>query len=941
MKIKRLLVILPCYNLENLELDRGVGETGQILSAWTALYHPALIYAAQSTPNWLAAYNAADEDFSESLVILPECSETLLPEDWSPDHAPDDCLLLRKIADRRLLIEAVQAKVDDFLSAVDSDLIADFFALGYCRLIVELLTRRLHYQSNLDETAFCESLLVAANATVAGDRESAIKFLQSAFDRLHDAREYFFPNEPCLLDLTLLASTTLGDSLRQELSGAGQGAARNCLCSGEVLNEMSVREPESLAQLKASIEQKTAGLIGGELTELPLPLLLPEAIAKGLEDGIAVYKKHLGRRPSVFGRRLFGLTPALPQILEKCGFTAALHFTLDDGKFPTGNQSRVAWEGIDGTTIDALARIPLDARTDETFLALPQRLGNCLELDHTPALLFAHWPGVASSWYEDFRRIAKYSRVLGRFCTIDEYFEQAESERQTVFHRSDEYRSPYLSQDAAEGNRDAISRSVKRYREHFAHSSIQTLSTLSTLLNVGWDQQNAVPPQPDSLKTFAEKISNSTNRESGYLLVNPTSFAQRTGVLLPELGGTPKITDVVRAADENAAIVDLPGLGFVWIDAQASVDANGKKNSDPLLAEAHCLRNEHFELKFDPATGAIRSISDYSGRYPRLSQQLALRIPQDESDPAADRHYSVMVADELRVLASTAVLGEMLSRGRLLDREGQELASFQQVTRVWRGSRTIELEIELDPLRMPDARPWNSYYASRFAWHHEDCAIFRSVNGTNQPSDLAALESPLFVDIRTGKLRTTILGGGLPYHRRIGPRKLDTLLIVQGENDRKFRLGIALDAPNPTTAALAFLAPPLKLFGAFKPATDSGWLFHIDHRNIIITSILPSPFGRGAGGEGCAISPSPIDQEIGHSGCNGNEKSSPLGCRLRLLETEGRPAQLKVRCPYLLDGARKLTTGDTPPQELAIESDTFSLTLTPYQWIDVEVLFQT
>jgi alpha-mannosidase len=913
MKIKRLQVVLPCYNLENLELDRGVGESTQILSAWTALYHPALIHAAQATPNWLAAYNASEEEFAESLVILPECSETLLPESWSPEEIAENGILLRNFADRRAMIEAARQRVDDFALSVDSDLIDDFFALGYCRLIVELLTRRLHYQSNLDETAFRASLLEAADAAVVGDGESAKKSLQSAFDRLHDAREYFFPSEPCLLDLTLLASTTLGDSLRKELIGGGQGGAKNFLCSAEDVREMAAREPESLELLNASLSRKTAGLIGGEMAELPLPLLLPEAIAKNLDDGVAAYQKHLGCRPSIFGRRRFGLTPALPQILEKCGFSAALHFTLDDGKFPTGNQTRVAWEGIDGTTIDAIQSIPLDARTDEAFLDLPQRLGNCLELDHSPALLFAHWPGGASPWYEDLRRIAKYSRVLGRFRTIDEYFEQAENERQTVFHRADEYRSPYLSQDASEGNRDAISRSVKRCRAHFERSSIQTLNTLSRLLdvNVGWVKRSADPPKPDPLRSFAEKIACSSNRERGYLLVNSSSFAIRAGVLLPELGGIPQITDAVRAADENAAIVDLPGLGYAWIDASTSADPNPKKNSDPSLVGDHCLRNEYFELRFDPASGAIRSISDYAGRYPRLSQQLALRIPQDESDPTSDRHYSVMVADEVRVLASTGVHGEMLARGRLLDREGQALASFQQITRVWRGSRTIELEIELDPIRMPDARPWNSYYASRFAWHDEDCAIFRSVSGTNQPCDLASLESPLFVDIRTGKLRTTILGGGLPYHRRIGSRKLDTLLVVQGETERKFRLGIALDAPNPTAAALALLAPPLKLFGAYKPTTDSGWFFHIDHRNVIATSLIPLSSGQ-----------------------------SQHGCRLRLLETEGRPAQLKVRCPYPLAGARKLAPGDTPPQELAIDSDTFSVPITPYQWIDVELLFK-
>ena len=332
-----------------------------------------------------------------------------------------------------------------------------------------------------------------------------------AFDRLHDAREYFYPTEPRLLDLTLLASTTLGEALRAELHACcgkfgamptlvvgmgerqepaqhahderGHGTPRNFLLSGEVLEEMAAGEPQSLVALKECISQKTAGVIGGEYAELPLPLLPPEAIGKNIERGIAVYERHLGVRPKVFGRRKFGLTLALPQILEKYGFSAALHFTLDDGQFPAGNQSRIAWEGFDGSTIEALARIPLAADKSETFLSLPRRLGNCMELDHSPAQIFAHWPGRAAPWYDDLRRIASYSRVLGHFCTIDEFFEQTQLAGQRVEYQVDQYRSPYLNQDAAAGSQDAISRWVRYYRRMFLTDAIRSLNTLSGLLS--------------------------------------------------------------------------------------------------------------------------------------------------------------------------------------------------------------------------------------------------------------------------------------------------------------------------------------------------------------------------------------------------------------------------------------------------------------------------
>jgi alpha-mannosidase len=944
MKINHLHVLLPCHSLENLEIDRNAAEAEQLLAGWTALYHPTLIHAVHTMPKWLSAHMNSGE-VSGSLVILPPCCETLLPDDWLDEAQKSEAAVLRNLTDRQAMIVAAMDLLDEKPPAVDPELVADFLALGYCHLMVELLTRKLRYMSNLDESGFRTSLVTAADAAVQGDGESARTHLQSAFDRLHDAREYFYPTEPRLLDLTLLASTTIGESLR---TGLKTDLPQNLLLSGDVVEEMAARQPESLAVLKEALSKKTVGIIGGEYAEEPLPLLPPEAIAKNLESGLTAYEKHLGCRPKVFGRRKFGLTPALPQILEKFGFTAALHFTLDDGQFPTGNQSRVQWEGFDGSAIEALARVPLAADKADTFLSLPKRLGNSMELDHSPVQIFAHWPGKVSPWYEDLRRIAAYSRVLGYFCTIDDFFEQTQLAGQRVQYQIDQYRSPYLSQDAT-GNQDAISRWVRYYRRAGTADSMQTLNAISK--TVGWVNRSVAPPINDvgsggaalrlphptfssddqidrqmqesldnAALALAENLHGKSSRsENGYLLLNPSSFSQRQGVLLPELAGTPEISDAVRATADKAAVVDLPSMGFVWIGSGR--DGETPSTNQPPLAGEHTLRNEFFEINFDPATGAIRAVLDYKSRHPRLAQQIGFRMPQGESDPTSDRHYSIMAADEFKIVSSSSVLGEMLCRGRLMDRNGERVAGFEQVTRVWRGSRVIEIEIELDPVRLPEEKPWNSYYACRFAWHDDSSSLFRSVNLANQPTEIAQLESPLFLDIRSGKQRTTILNAGLPYHRRIGPRKLDSLLIVSGESARKFRIGVGIDVPNPTTAALSFIQPPIKLFGPHQPPAASGWLFHLDHRNVIATSWLPLE--------------SPTEQSAVEDNLPQN------GFRVRLLETEGRPAQLKLRCLKNVVSARKLETGDTPPAELNIEGDTVHIPMTPHQWIDVEVQFQS
>jgi alpha-mannosidase len=325
------------------------------------------------------------------------------------------------------------------------------------------------------------------------------------------------------------------------------------------------------------------------------------------------------------------------------------------------------------------------------------------------------------------------------------------------------------------------------------------------------------------------------------------------------------------------------------------------------------LRNEFFELAIDPHTGAIRSIFDFHSRAPRLAQQVAMRL-----SGAADegQSYSIMAADEIRVLAAGPVVGEVLVRGRLVDRGGQVVAGFQQSTRVTWGSRVIEVEIELDPQRKPDADPWNSYYAARLAWGHDAPTLYRSVNQATLATDAVQLESPHFIEIRRPGVpgapagRTTILTAGLPYHRRRGMRKLDCLLIVRGETARRFRLGIGLDLAQPMAAALDFAAPSPVIPVAVRPKNDSAWLFHLDSRSVIATHWAPILEG-----------------------------GSVTGLRVRLLETEGRDVSLGLRSFRALQSAQKAGGADRPPIELALEGDRVTVPLRPYEWAEVEGRF--
>ncbi len=252
----------------------------------------------------------------------------------------------------------------------EGNLAADFLALGTCVLFSELLVRRMRYSSNLADGPFQGHLLAAAGAAVAGKDEEARRNLALCCNTLVESRGRYYPVDMSLVDLTLVARTTIGPALRKELAGGGPV---NLLLAGETLAEMASREPESFAAIRNAIERGTASVIGGEWDEAELPLLPLEAVLAEFQAGLAEYDKQLGVRPTVFARRRFGLTPALPQILHNLGFRAAVHVTLDDGRFPNPDSSKARWEGLDNSTIDALGACRWMPASTAAFSLWPRR----------------------------------------------------------------------------------------------------------------------------------------------------------------------------------------------------------------------------------------------------------------------------------------------------------------------------------------------------------------------------------------------------------------------------------------------------------------------------------------------------------------------------------------------------------------------------------------
>jgi alpha-mannosidase len=921
MKFQRLTVLLPCHSLEDMSLKRDAYHADGVLAAWSILWHPALIAAAQATPSWVSA-SMPPEDVDGSLITIPGAADSDLSYDWRERAELSEGLLIGQ-ADRQVMLETALGALDE-CPPVDPELAADFQALGLCYLYVELLTRQLRYMSNLDEATLQNRTLSAANAAVQGDVDTARSDLQAAFDLLNEAREYFYPVESHLIDLTLVAPSTTGEELRAELA---RPIPTNLLISGQTLDHLATEEPQTLAALREALGAGRATLVGGEWSESMLPMLAPESMADDLRRGLEVYQRHLGLRPTIFGRRRFGLTPALPQILQRFGFTGCLHFTLDDGRFPTGNQSRVRWTGFDDTSIEALARVPVDANSAETFLRISERLGEALDADHSPTMVFAHWPGQAASWFADMARIASHTAALGRFVDLNEHMTSA-SAGQSVRHPVDHYKAPYLRQAVAADRVDPLSRHARYWQRRAMLQTWQANRVMQAA--AGADASPAPPPDlaaaiDDCLdavdlataeagldQRLAEGVQQSARALAKRLTRESASTALATLEINPGLGARRQV----------------PGMGYVWTKTTRQAAAPGRpsrlafwqrwRKSAAPLAEANVLRNEHLEVKINPQTGAIQTVLDFTPRGNRLGQQLALRMAEYQGyndgwheemyTPTSTTYtYSIMAADEVLVTSPGPDFGEIRSRGRMVDRENNVQARFVQTVRLRRGSRLLELDIELDPQWTLESDAWRSYCCVRFAWGDETAELFRSVNGVLRPTEAKQFEAAEFFEIRSGKSRTTIFPGGLPYHRRQGLRMLDTLLAVQGETQRKFRLAVGFDLLHPAVTAAEFLAPELRVPDLPAPAETSAGLFQLDARSVVATRWEPVVEG-----------------------------GQPVGFRVHLLETEGRKVSAGLKCVREVKRAARLEGDGQPGAALAVEAGRIAVEMRPHEWLWLE-----
>jgi alpha-mannosidase len=903
-----ILILVPTVE-GDASSSLSESEAAAVLAALGAPWHPAILGGLAQLPRFETLDKPSPPTRGE-VRLLPAGLGHRLVSGYSTQASDAGVPLIECEPDRLATVRALFPRLGVEISRqneLSNPLVLDFFALGTACWMIQRLAAAMNHADCLDRNLLGREVIAGARALNEGDEAGAQNRLRAAFECLTQARERFYPVDDYLLDLILLDARTPAGALREALDAR---VPVTLIATGEAIDALATGDPQSMARLAEAVNEGWADVVGGPYQEVEEPLLPVESILWQYRRGAESYRAHLDSRSvETLARRRFGLYPMQPQIARRFGIRFAFCFCLDEGRFPLPPQSKRLWEAADGSSLEALTRPPVSAERACEGLRLPERIARSMKEDHVATIPLAHWPDEAAGWYEDLRRVERYSPVFGRWTTAADYFHLSDRPWDTLRPAVDDYQSPYLAQAVRRGAHrpvshliqyarlrgqfdtlvwiDALVRVLERISAAAAPSTSETPAAAEALvtaepgaLNLEESPYAKLEHQletgefestesaiTEQLQTCIGSLKSglrggSDRHHAGYLILNPLGWSRRTVVELPDAPLNLPWTGALRASQLTdvgvMAVVDLPADGFVWIDLEAQA-AEFPGAGGPVRVEGSVYANGRIEVEIDSTTGGLRSVRREGDPAPRLAQQLVVLGLQG---PGGEGVASRMIGEGHEIEYAGPALAQGVSRGKIVrgDSTGATLARFEQRIRLWHGQGTFELELRLLDLESLHAdeemstagNPWASALACRWAWSDADaelrCSSLLGLEKTGGPH----LETSEAIEIASRGQRTHLLVDGLPYHRRHGPRMLDTLLIPLGECERAFRLRVSLDTESAAAAVMEARQPAVVV------ATDSGcprsgasgWFFRLDQKGVAMTRAQFAEYtndGRGWG----------------------------------------------------------------------------------------------
>ena len=437
MQPARIVVFLPCHTLDDFSTWLEEDEADDVLAAWTAAWDPRLLAAVGRVPEW-ASVDLRPPDDEPILGIVPAALDSRFA-----GQADAVCTAgsrwVREVRGVAAVAAAARGACGLEAEEFDAPFADDFRALGMAVLLAELLARRMRSEAGLESTDFAATVVAAARAAVAGRDDEARERLREGFGFLSATRSRYYPVEVWLVDLVLLADTTLGQPLLDELAAP---TPLGIVATGGLIERLAAEHPAALELMRERCAAGTACGCGGRDDDGPLALLTPEQVLASFDRGRAAWERLVGCVPRTFARVAGGGAALLPAVLGGLGYAGAVWPLFDGTPLPDPGASRIRWEGTGEACIDAVARPPVDVREARAILTLPDRLGDAMDQDHVAVVMFARYAGTASPWHALLQRIGAWSDVLGTFVTPDDMFRRTDGSGTRIAFEADAFPVP-------------------------------------------------------------------------------------------------------------------------------------------------------------------------------------------------------------------------------------------------------------------------------------------------------------------------------------------------------------------------------------------------------------------------------------------------------------------------------------------------------------------
>lgn len=417
MRSDRVTVLLPCHGIEDFPTWLDDEQSDQLLTAWTAVWHPAIIAATGRRPTWTGLDGPLPQP--PTVGVVPAAWDDRFTGDESEARwvrRQDSTDAIAQAAAEALGLSTTAAEWETADRCSD-----DFRAIGLGVLLAELLAHRMRTDADLTGSGFDAAVVAAARAATTGDKVTERAALDEAFACLGTTRARYYPVECWLLDIVLLASSTAEPAIQRELTSPVPAAV---VASGETIQRCATAHPAAMTAMREAVARGLLEPCGGRDREVPLDSCLPEQLWASFVAGREAWREHLGRTPVCYAAVTGGSSAILPGLLTGFGYRAALWSLFDGSAIPDAGTSLIRWEQ-GGCGVIAIAKPPLDVSRHRSVLELPERLGDAMDHDHVALLPMAHYAGGASGWYDLLRRLGSRSDLLGTFVTPTELVDRA------------------------------------------------------------------------------------------------------------------------------------------------------------------------------------------------------------------------------------------------------------------------------------------------------------------------------------------------------------------------------------------------------------------------------------------------------------------------------------------------------------------------------------